>query len=1099
MDAVIKKQNFPEFYVNNLASNKGIYQVGKDAATTPGVVGPPYANVEKREIYFDVNDGEKEEVTLSFYKNGVAKGYQCTCKAFENLSGACSHVVAAMLALNAYEAEDIPGRKDGSADKAEDEGFNAEDLNKHFNNDQAFQRLLKSYRNTRHFQIQSLTKKKVNFEFDLEIKGSERVSVFVMTMRMGVDHLYVVNDIEATLSDIMEGKTIEFGKRFTYEPAEHRIGYTDMQLLEFLFEIQSLIEATAGDVYIGDRKGLIIPPQYFKVLLERLAKVEQKMVLFEHATGEEGRGKVQHASLTLHPEGTKIPLSIKISEIGDKRYAIYAPVKEWERLRFYNGSEVCLVGDEFYFMNSEDIRALSALRQSFEMVHYDAIILDAGGFNDFASEVLPVIQRLVDIEMEDEISESIMQADLEPQIYVDWQRNILHVRPVFRYLNHSIYPLDESEEGVSNDRLLIRDVIEENELFRQFIEETSEFAVDEGYLVSDDLDVIMDFLYNGLEVLAGEYEIYMTNTAQNILYSPSASPYISIEVRENSNLLDISFELEDIDDNDLREVMKALNDNRNYYRLSDGKLLNLKDRAFQEMHSTVTKMDLDEDEFSRQMEAPLFKGMSVINDDIIKKGEAFENLVEQLFEPEELDFEVPESLNAELRNYQIAGYNWLKTLDYYGFGGVLADDMGLGKTIQTITFMLSKYEKGEGPFMIVAPSSVVYNWENEIKKFAPKLGTTVIQGNQEERLEKIAEAKEQENPIWITSYPLIQRDVELYSDITFETLILDEAQYVKNAQAKTTKAVRSMKRNNTIALSGTPIENHLGELYSLFSIVMPGLFRGPKHFKDLDTKTIADKIRPFVLRRLKVDVLQDLPEKTETTEYIELSEDQKKIYQAQLAMLRDDVEALIADDNFQRNRMSILAGMTRLRQICNDPRLVIPDYAGESSKLARLVELLVEARENGKRVVLFSQFTSMLALIRNAIDQLGFTYHYLDGSTPTEARLELATRFNMGEKDLFLVSLRAGGTGMNLTGGDTVILYDSWWNPAVEDQAADRVHRFGQKKVVQVIRLITRGTIEERINELQGEKRELIDSVIETGETSVNSLSQDEILQLLEY
>ena len=280
---------------------------------------------------------------------------------------------------------------------------------------------------------------------------------------------------------------------------------------------------------------------------------------------------------------------------------------------------------------------------------------------------------------------------------------------------------------------------------------------------------------------------------------------------------------------------------------------------------------------------------------------------------------------------------------------------------------------------------------------------------------------------------------------------------------------------------------------------MPGLFESPAHFKSLTRQEISDKIKPFLLRRLKSEVLFDLPEKTESTEYIDLASEQKQLYQTQVNLLKEEVKTYIDKDNVQSNSMSILAGLTRLRQICNDPRLVLPNYDGVSAKLLRVLELLEEAKENGKRVVLFSQFTTMLGLIRQELDALGYDYHYFDGSTKPKDRLDLANRFNMGEKDLFLISLKAGGTGINLTGGDTVILYDSWWNPAIEDQAADRVHRFGQKKSVQVIRMISKGTIEERIYEMQEAKRELVDSVITSEEQQGSgTLTKEELLALID-
>jgi SNF2 family DNA or RNA helicase len=532
--------------------------------------------------------------------------------------------------------------------------------------------------------------------------------------------------------------------------------------------------------------------------------------------------------------------------------------------------------------------------------------------------------------------------------------------------------------------------------------------------------------------------------------------------------------------------------------LSNGAILNLKDENFQNMNESLERLSIDEEDIQEKMTAPLWKGLTVFEDDFVDKGEQFRKLMRDLLEPSELEFDKPKLLEADLRSYQQTGFKWLKTLNYYGLGGILADDMGLGKTIQTIAYIVSEIEEGQEPFLVVCPSSVLFNWEREFEKFAPQVETKIIQGSKEERIAILEEVKEENTPVLITSYPLIQRDYDLYTEQQFASIILDEAQYVKNRFTKTSRAVKQLRSETIFALSGTPIENSLHELYSIFSIVQPGLFENETDFKESSTTRIAEKVRPFVLRRLKSEVLDDLPEKTETTEYIELSDDQKKLYQSQLAVLRNEVSGYLEDDTFQNNRLEILSGMTRLRQICNDPGLVLEDYDGASSKLARLLEYLEEARLNGKRVVLFSQFTKMLDIIREELDERGYDYHYLDGSTPKEKRFEDTSRFNRGEKDLFLISLKAGGTGLNLTGGDTVILYDSWWNPAVEDQAADRVHRFGQKKVVQVVRLITRGTIEERIHELQDQKRALLDTVIDSGTSEIASLTKDDVLKMLE-
>ncbi len=500
------------------------------------------------------------------------------------------------------------------------------------------------------------------------------------------------------------------------------------------------------------------------------------------------------------------------------------------------------------------------------------------------------------------------------------------------------------------------------------------------------------------------------------------------------------------------------------------------------------------------MSLPLYKAFGVdTNAGVVHQDEDFMTLINRMERPEKIDFELPEDLTATLRPYQETGYKWLKGLDHYGFGGILADDMGLGKTLQVISFIAGSLGKGDTkPYLVICPSSVLYNWQKEFQQFAPDIKTRLITGMKSERRDTIATAIAENIPVWITSYPLLQRDEDLYEGLAFRTVILDEAQSVKNATAKTTKAASALNANNKIALSGTPVENALSELYTIFSIAQPGLFGTKKDFKQMDPAQIAKKVKPFILRRLKADVLKDLPPKIESISYIEMTEKQKTVYLSQLQLMRQETKEMLDADTLNENRIKILAGLTRLRQICCDPALVMADYTGGSGKLDRLMEYLAEAKENGRRVVLFSQFTQMLAIIREKLDETSEAYFYLDGQTPNQDRLALTTRFNEGEKDLFLISLKAGGTGLNLTGGDTVILYDSWWNPAVESQATDRVHRFGQKKVVQVVRLIATGTIEERINELQAKKREMIDSVIQAGGQSVTSLSKEELMQLLE-
>lgn len=440
----------------------------------------------------------------------------------------------------------------------------------------------------------------------------------------------------------------------------------------------------------------------------------------------------------------------------------------------------------------------------------------------------------------------------------------------------------------------------------------------------------------------------------------------------------------------------------------------------------------------------------------------------------------------------------MKTLAFYDLGGILADDMGLGKTIQSISFIFSELDeirKQKLPSLIVCPSSLMYNWQSEFTKFAPEIQAVILDGNKSERMKKQNGLKDID--VIIISYPLLRSDIKWYEQQKFHTVFYDEAQAFKNPITQTARSVKKIEANHRFALTGTPVENSLEELWSIFHVVFPGLFQGLKDYSGLTKKDIAKRIRPFVLRRMKEDVLSELPEKREIMESAELLPAQKELYAAYLAKLRHDTLKHLDKNTLRKNRIKILAGLTRLRQICCHPGLFVEGYQGTSAKFIQLMEILEESRLSGRRVLIFSQFTKMLELIGSELSAKGKTFFYLNGSTPSEERVGMCERFNEGERDLFLISLKAGGTGLNLTSADTVILYDTWWNPAVEEQAADRAHRMGQKNEVQVIKLISPGTIEEKMNELQEKKRHLIQEVIDPDEKIVSSITEDEIRNIL--
>lgn len=1097
LTVVFKKQFFPEATIQTLATNSTVFKRGKEIYLKK-LVGVPNVDEKLRTIAFPVQGTKRYNVNLRFYPNGVARKYHCTCPAFQKYSGACKHVVATMLQLNGIDQEDLT-----KAAFQRSSGLNNSPaaIPSYRKSDEALRKLITASKKELSASTISHMKELLNTEFILNISGANYTASYEMFMKVGTDHLYIVKNIPHVILQLLEGEKHEFGKNLTFDPAKHSITSEDRKLMEVMYDVFQLVRSATPEGYSGsytNKSELEIPAQYLKIVLNALKETDGGFIRFGMPPRYFSHmDKLEQPQVEV--EVDKFPLAFELKRENNKYlFSLTEEFVDDIDLKFHQGANIIEWHHKLYFVNAKQFRILKSLMEALKEINNQSLVLRSKDLTEFASTVLPQISSFVSVTVSDEVQETVYQHPLEAQLYIDTQHQALLVRPVFKYKEISVYPLDEEPVKEHLDKVLVREIVRENDALSQAYHYLSSAKISEGRWELYSLEELSAFLYESLPDLSEYFDLFLSASARNLLYDPKVSPKISIEMNESSNLLDVSFEAEDIPAEDLRQLLKQLNQNKQYYRLSNGKIVNLKEQRFQELNATAEKMDIEPGEVSENMSVPVFQGLSVLEDDSVKKGMQFKQLAKRLLEPQTLAFDLPDHLDAKLRPYQETGYKWMKSLDHYGFGGVLADDMGLGKTVQTITFLLSKVQEENGKYLIICPSSVLYNWQHEFHKFAPTISTALISGSAEERKQVVKDSLEKNVSVLITSYPLIQRDSELYEDHTFKTIILDESQNVKNTNAKTTQAVRRLKATNKLALSGTPIENNLGELWSLFSIIQPGLFKTRKAYKQMDQDQIAAKIKPFILRRLKREVLDDLPPKTETTEYIELSEPQKRLYQTQLAMIRQEVKGLIENDTFETNRIRVLAGMTRLRQICCDPHLIMNNFEGESSKLNRLLEYLEEARVNGKRVVLFSQFTQMLSIIRKTLDQEGADYHYLDGQTKKEDRLELTTRFNTGEKDLFLISLKAGGTGLNLTGGDTVILYDSWWNPAIEDQAADRVHRFGQKKAVQVIRLITEGTIEERINELQDKKRELIDSVIESGnERSISSLSKEEVLSLL--
>ena len=548
-------------------------------------------------------------------------------------------------------------------------------------------------------------------------------------------------------------------------------------------------------------------------------------------------------------------------------------------------------------------------------------------------------------------------------------------------------------------------------------------------------------------------------------------------------------------------LLEALKGGRRYLDLGKGQFAAIS-KEFRDRLSSVTDMihsNRGKLEFNATA-APLLA--ELFNDDVtLKASKKWRDSLKRLQLASDLDPVVPTTLMAELRDYQVDGYKWLRRLAEWGVGGCLADDMGLGKTLQAIAVLLDRRDKG--PILVVAPVSVGFNWVREVERFAPTLRPILYRDT--DRVEFLQTLEP--GDLLITSYHLLQQHAAELSQISWGTLVLDEAQAIKNSQTKTSQAVREIQADWRLALTGTPAENHLGDLWSLFRGVAPGLFGSWERFrevfadpiekgKDLARKQALSRvIRPFILRRTKSEVLTELPSRTEIQLTAELSKAERRVYEDARMWAVTNLTNII-DGSEKDQRFQVLAALTRLRQLACHPRLVDKTWKLSSAKLDLFLDTVDELREGKHRALVFSQFTQHLALVREALDERKISYQYLDGATPVKKRQQAVDAFQNGEGELFLISLKAGGTGLNLTGADYVVHLDPWWNPAVEDQATDRAHRIGQTRPVTVYRLVAKETIEEQILKLHADKRGLVAGILE-GTDAAGKMSTTELVNLI--
>lgn len=1036
---------------------------------------------------------EEYDVEVSVERRGVDAW--CECLAYDTY-GSCKHIVAVLLEIREQQEEEKEpvgtASSSGESRRGQLNSWNeykyeqaARLINTAMDRTDPTAGEGRQNQGREPLTIEYICKQQTSLSTDTELLSLE--------LKAGTQRTYVVKNIEEFLHSVTEGGTYYFTAKFSYDPFEHYILAEDLEIIRLLQDItknEAFFRSQQG-YYWGSRnaRSLLVPPMIVDPLF---SKLNGRAVSFEG---------YEHVSFEENTEENELPLTFRLEKGVNEEFTL--DVSDLQTIVFFASYGWFFQRGVFYKLSAAQHNIMSRLAPVLLEMEGTSLPVAHKQMETFLSYVMPGLKKMGQVEVAEQVSERIINPPLQAKVFIDHEEERMFARIEYHYGSIVIDPFrPQPSDSLTQGRILLRDMEKEQNIMKIFESTSFKYNGRECYIEGE--QEIYDFLFRTLPKLAPHVELYMSRAAESLTMFESRTPAANVDVDTGGSLLEIRFDMEDIDQQEVKEILQSVVEKKSYHRLSNGAFVSLESDSFRAITHLFSELQINKSQIKRgALQLPVYRSLQI--DDILREkgthfthlGRNFQRLIQQLKHPDTINAAVPKTLQAKLRDYQQFGFQWLKTLAHYRLGGILADDMGLGKTLQTIAYLLSEKEEAKGEkwkALIVVPASLVYNWKAECEKFAPDLQAAVVYGTREERMQCFSS---EETDVFITSYPLLRQDGELYEGMEFDALILDEAQAIKNHHTKTSQAVKAIKARNRFALSGTPIENSLDELWSIFDAILPGFFYNQRLFKGLEREKIARMVRPFILRRVKQDVLKELPEKIETVHQSELTKQQKELYVGYLGRIQRETQASLQEGGFQKNRMRILAGITRLRQLCCHPALFLENYEDKSGKMEQLMELIENALENKKRLLIFSQFTSMLAIIGEELDRRKLPYFYLNGQTPSKERLEMADRFNRGENDLFLISLKAGGTGLNLTGADTVILYDLWWNPAVEEQAAGRAHRIGQKNSVQVMRLIARGTIEEKIYEMQQKKKELVEQVIQPGEAMLSSLSEAEIRDIL--
>lgn len=1012
-------------------------------------------NIKKFDDYFIHEYSVKSNISNDLYdvkiKNNGEKIFDffCSCNDFQK-NKTCKHVSAVLL-RKFYEI-------------ARYEVINEKKISKGILNFYA--------REQKH-----TTREKLNISLELEASYNDSLELKVYIGNGKKYKISTVTKLNSFLKAYTEEECYKFGKNLTYDPNTYYFDKCDQQLLEFLsnyVDLKTSYYFSNRNIELSDRE-----------LSELLKIIKEKGFEFI------GYGHIYNSYQGMPTE--------YVLDKKDNDYVI--KIKDLKNYVFLDYIyKFVIYNHNIYTLNKDESNYIYLLKQN----KIEELVFEKENICEFSTGLFNKLKN--NITISDNVDDIIIPVTPDVKLYFDISYQKLICNITFKYKNNEINYFDKTDilRDTEYEETVVKEIIDYN-----FIEEKNRFIL-------KDSDEMYSFLDETLNKLSDKYEVFTSKKIDNTNILKNITTNNNFSIGQNG-IMSYKFNAEGIDQEELNSVFAALKQKKRYYKLKNNNVVSLADNEnINKLNNLINDLELTSDDIKNgEVEVPKYRALYI---DSLKESKytsietnnSFDKFISNFKKYKNIKIKLLEKDEKILRDYQKEGVKWLYTIYKCDLGGILADEMGLGKSIQTIMFIKQVLkEKPDVKIMIVVPTSLVYNWQNEFEKFAPDLKYVVVADNKKRRKEIIE--KQDEYNIFITSYGLVRNDKDEYENMDFELCIVDEAQNIKNYQAIMTKEIKKIKAKCKIALTGTPLENNITELWSIFDYIMPGYlnsitkFREKYNIKDTDENSLKiiellnHQIKPFILRRKKSDVIKSLPEKIENKVYIDLPKKQKMLYLKVLNDTKKEMDELIGQGGFQKSKMKILQLLTKLRQICIDPSVMYDNYNGESIKIDELISIVKENVENGHKVLIFSSFKRVLDNVSKKFNENNLSYYMINGSVKGKDRMDMVDRFNRDETNCFLITLKSGGTGLNLVGADVVIHLDIWWNPQVENQATDRAHRIGQKNKVSVIKLITKGTIEERIIELQEKKKQLSDNLIEGKNNTANltSLTEKDIKSLL--